>query len=442
MVRGHGWERLAAVSDVETHAPDEPAPASGDDGGGGGAKWLQLALGVVSAIGGFVDIGDLVANAEAGAKFRYQLLWALLAGVVGIIVWAEMCGRVACASQRGVFDLIRERLGLKIGLLALAAAELVNLVTLAAEIGGLAIAVRLITGVSVTLIVPVAGILILALLWRASFSVLENATSLVGLSMLVAVVGLFALHPRYSELARGFLPGKPDGSGLLYAYFAVAILGATMTPYEVYFFSSGAVEEGWGVEDLGVMRSNAVLGFALGAVLSLALIGISAEVLNPRMVSPDRLEQVVLPIAASLGRVGVGFALLAFCAVLLGATVEVVFSGAYDLAQFLGWEWGKDAARGRAPRFSLAYLVFAVVAILIAWTGVDPVKLTEVSVIGGVVVLPATYIPIYLVANDRVYMGGHVNGRLANALGGFYLVVLVVVAVLAIPLFLLTGGGG
>ena len=65
---------------------------------------FQIALGILAAIGGFVDIGDLVFNVEAGAKFQYQLLWVVVVGVVGIIVYSEMCGRVAAVSKRPVFD--------------------------------------------------------------------------------------------------------------------------------------------------------------------------------------------------------------------------------------------------------------------------------------------------------------------------------------------------
>jgi Mn2+/Fe2+ NRAMP family transporter len=74
-------------------------------------------------------------------------------------------------------------------------------------------------------------------------------------------------------------------------------------------------------------------------------------------------------------------------------------------------------------------------------TGVDPVLVTEYAVIFSVVALPLTYIPILLVANDRAYMGQYVNGRLANALGLFYLVVILIVAVTAIPLMILTHQG-
>jgi len=48
------------------------------------SKFLQLALGILAAIGGFVDIGDLVFNVEAGATFQYQLLWVVVVGVIGI----------------------------------------------------------------------------------------------------------------------------------------------------------------------------------------------------------------------------------------------------------------------------------------------------------------------------------------------------------------------
>ena len=62
------------------------------------SKVLGLALGILAAIGGFVDIGDLVFNVSAGATFGYQLMWVVVVGVIGIIVYSEMCGRVAAAT--------------------------------------------------------------------------------------------------------------------------------------------------------------------------------------------------------------------------------------------------------------------------------------------------------------------------------------------------------
>ena len=80
------------------------------------SKVFQIALGVVAALGGFVDIGELVFNSQAGAEFGYQLLWTVPIGVVGIATYAEMCGRVATGTKRPVFDVVRQRLGFGPGL--------------------------------------------------------------------------------------------------------------------------------------------------------------------------------------------------------------------------------------------------------------------------------------------------------------------------------------
>jgi Mn2+/Fe2+ NRAMP family transporter len=85
-------------------------------------------------------------------------------------------------------------------------------------------------------------------------------------------------------------------------------------------------------------------------------------------------------------------------------------------------------------------VIFAL-ALLVVITGYDPVKLTEYSVIFSVVALPLTYLPILLIANDRAYMGSHANGRIANVFGVVYLAIILLVAVAAIPLLVLTNGG-
>ena len=82
-------------------------------------RFFAVALGILTAIGGFVDIGDLVTNAAVGSRFGLSLVWVVGVGVLGICVFAEMSGRVAAVSGRATFDLIRERLGPRVGLAAL-----------------------------------------------------------------------------------------------------------------------------------------------------------------------------------------------------------------------------------------------------------------------------------------------------------------------------------
>ena len=103
-------------------------------------KIFQVALGILTAIGGFVDIGDLVTNGLVGARYGLSLAWATVLGTVGICLYAEMSDRVAAVTGRGTFDLVRERLGPRAGLANLIASFLVTGLTLAAEIGVVALA--------------------------------------------------------------------------------------------------------------------------------------------------------------------------------------------------------------------------------------------------------------------------------------------------------------
>ncbi len=405
------------------------------------SKILGLALGILAAIGGFVDIGDLVFNVSAGATFGYELMWVVVVGVIGITVYSEMCGRVAAVSGRAVFDAIRERVGFKAGLGALVASEVVNLLTLAAEIGGVAIALQLLSGLPYRWLLVLAVVGLAVVIWTISFEWLEPIFGYGGLCLLVFAVAAVKLGPSWGEVGKGFVPTLPQQDKLLYAYFAIGLLGAAMTPYEVYFYSSGGVEDGWTPKDIGLNRANAMIGYALRGLLSLSLMIVGGALFLRRGISPEHLGTIALGAENPFGRIGLLLALVGILFAVGGASIDTVFSGAYNLAQFCGWEWGRYRHPRGAPRFALTWLVLLALALLIVMTGVDPVVLTEYAVIFSVVALPLTYIPILLVANDESYMGRYRNGRLANGLGLVYLVVITVVALTAIPLMVLTNVG-
>jgi Mn2+/Fe2+ NRAMP family transporter len=404
-------------------------------------KIFGLALGILAAIGGFVDIGDLVFNTAAGATFGYQLLWVIPIGVVGIIVFSEMCGRVAATSGKAVFDAVRERIGFKAALGALISSEIVNLMTLAAELGGVAIALQLLSGLPYRWLTLLAAVGFAVIIWVTSFNWLERGFGYGGLCMLVFAVAAVKLGPDWAKVAKGFIPHVSQNNSTLYAYFVVGLLGAAMTPYEVYFYSSGGVEEQWAPKDIGLNRANAIVGYGLGGTLSLALMIVGATVFLGHGISPEHLGTIALGAGDPLGKSGLLLAIVGILFAVGGASIDTVFSGAYNLAQFCGWEWGRYRHPKGAPRFALTWLVLILLATGIVMTGVDAVVLTEYAVIFSVVALPLTYVPILLVANDKSYMGSYGNGRLANALGLVYLVVIMVVAVTAIPLMVLTNAG-
>ncbi|HEV7770727.1 MAG TPA: divalent metal cation transporter [Solirubrobacterales bacterium] len=401
---------------------------------------LKVALGVIAALGGFLDIGDLVFNTQAGALYRYDLLWAVALGTIGIAVYAEMCGRVAAVTQRPVFDSIRMRLGFGTGLVALVASTAVNLLTVAAELGGLAIILTLLFDAAFSLFVVLAAIGLVVAVALLPFGGIERIFGYGGLLMLVFVAVAFHQSPDWGDVAHGFVPSL--SSSTLYLYFVVGVVAAALMPYEVHFSSSGAIEEGWTEKSLKENRLNAIVGYALGGILACALVIVSGYLFHPIGVDPGDLGTVALPAQGAFGETGLLLALggMMFC--VGGAAIDSSFSAAYNLAQFLGWEWGRNRGPKKAPRFTASWLVFLFLAVLIVLSGINPVEITEYAVIFAVVALPLTYLPILLIAGDRSFMGGHANGRLSAALGWIYFAVIVVLAIVAIPLLLMTNAGG
>ena len=406
------------------------------------SRLFAVALGILTAIGGFLDIGDIVTNAVVGSRFGWSLAWVVVLGVIGICVFAHMAGKVAAISGRATFEVIRERLGPRMGLANLGASFLINLLTLTAEVGGIALALELASSVSYLLWIPVAAFAVWLVIWRVGFQVMENVCGLVGLLLIGFAVAFFLLGPDWGELGRQALQTLPRAeSPATYWFYAVALFGAALTPYEVFFFSSVAVEEGWTVEDLAQSRSNVLVGFPLGGLLSLAIAGCAAMTLLPRGIEVTTLSQVVLPVAEAGGRLLLAAIILGVVAATFGAALETTLSAGYTLAQFFGWSWGKFRAPAQAARFHAAMIICLLVGIGILATGVDPVAVTEVSVVFSAVALPLTYLPILIVANDPDYMGGHVNSKALNVAGQAYLVLILLAAVAAIPLLIVTGVG-
>ncbi|MDX6400268.1 MAG: manganese transport protein, partial [Gaiellaceae bacterium] len=302
-------------------------------------QFLQIALGILSAIGGFVDIGDLVFNTQAGATFGFQLLWVVVIGVIGIIVYSEMCGRVAAISDRPVFDLVRERVGFSAGLGTLVASSVVNLMTCAAEIGGVAIVLQLLSGLPYRYLIVLGVVGLLVVSWFLPFEWIERLFGYVGLCLLVFAVAAIKLHPSWGSVAHGFVPGMPGTNRLVFLYFAVGLLGAALTPYEVYFYSSGAVEDAWGPKDLRINKITSVIGYGLGAFLSFSLMIVAAVLFLPKGIDPQFLGTPALGAADALGKIGLILALVGILFAVGGAAIETSFSGAYNLAQFFGWQW-------------------------------------------------------------------------------------------------------
>jgi manganese transport protein len=407
-------------------------------------KLLGITLGIMTALGGFVDLGQIVFTMQAGALFGYDLLWVLIPGAAAIIVYMEMCARIAVVAKEPVFAVVRTRLGFPLGLATLIASNLLNLITCAAELGGIAILLRLLTGWPEKLALLGAAFVLLAIVLLSRFQWIERTFGLSGLFMIVFAVSAVTLHPDWNRFSRGFVPTIPAADTkrlLLYAYFAVGIFSAMLMEYEVHFYSSGAMEEDWTTKDLSENFMVASLGSILGTGLTAALLTLGVILFLPRGIFPEMLSTTIMAGAFPFGGQALLVAILGALACLGGAAIETALSGAYNLCQFFNLPWGKNQPLKATPVFSASWIGMFVLALLIAATGVRPLQLVNISIVFGMAVMPFTYYPILRTAADKNVMGRHVNRKFDTALGGFFLVLIVAAAIAAFPLMIATHSG-
>jgi Mn2+/Fe2+ NRAMP family transporter len=401
-------------------------------------KALHVALGIVTSFGGFLEAGSIATSIQAGAEYGYSLLWVLLLGTICLVVLIEMSGRLAAMSHHTIAGGMRERFGLPFFLLPLIGVGAVSVLTLAAEVGAVCMALQLATGVSFQWWALPVMLALWLLLWWGTFGVIEDGVSMLGFVTVAFIVAAVRLHPTVGEVAAGFVPSGAPYERSRYWFLAVSILGATLTPYLFYFYSSGAVEDQWEPDDVPTNRVVATVGMGFGATLSAAVL-IVAGLVFTRGVRLESYDQMAPLLMDALGSWGFPLFVAALGIACFGAALEVSLALAYMIAQGFGWNWGKNARPREAARFSACYTLALVLAAALVAVGLDPLKVTNVAMALNAASLPLAVLPFLIIMNDREYVGDRLNSRLGNAFILGVVVLACVLAVVSLPLDLLGG---
>jgi len=402
-------------------------------------KYLEVALGIVTSIGGFLEAGSIATSAQAGAGFGYQLLWPIALGTLCVICLIEMSGRLAAMSHHPVPAAVRDRFGFAFFVVPLAAETIVDYLVLASEIGGASLGLQLLTGVRFQIWAFPVALFAWLLLWNGKFSVIEYGVSVLGLITVVFVVAAIKAHPDWASVANGFLPTLPRHQKSTYWFLAVSILGATISPYLFNFYSSGAVEDKWDEDHLTANRITAGAGMGFGGLVSAGVLVAAGAVLFPRHIEFKSYEQIVLLATYPLGKVGYYLVAAGLFIACFGAALELSLDTSYVYAQGFGWNWGENQRPHDATRFSTVYTVMVFAACVPIVLGLDPLKLTMYSMAITALILPLVVFPFLVLMNDPHYVGEHRNGRVGNWIVFLVIIGASVIALVSIPLAIAGG---
>lgn len=382
------------------------------------------------------DAPGIATYSVAGSTYGYSLLWLIVVITVGEVVVLEMAARMGAVTGKGTADLIRERYGVKITTFAMFALFIANLGTTIAQFAGIAAAGELF-GISKYISVPIAGVLMIALILRANYKYVEKALLLLSLASLSYVVAVFVIKPDWAAVGQGLI--KPtfimDGD---YILTILAIIGTTITPWAIFFLQASIADKGVEMSTYSDTRIDVTFGAAWGNVISAFIIIVTAATLFQAGIIVEDAKDAAMALEPLAGN----WAGILFATGLLGASLLAVsvlpLSTTYAICEAFGFERGLNRSPKEAPVFygSFALIMFvSLVIVLIPGIPLFPIMILSQAM--NAILLPVLLLLILKLANDKYIMGEYRNKKVVNILSyGITALIIVVTIFLILEPFL------
>ncbi|HEX2949560.1 MAG TPA: divalent metal cation transporter [Armatimonadota bacterium] len=367
------------------------------------------------------DAGGIATYAQAGAAYRYDLLWLLFLITFALIVVQEACARMGAVTGKGLSDLIRENFGVRWTILAMFALTIANFFVAAADIAGVAAALQMF-GVSKFISVPLLAIGLWFLLVRGSYIVVEKGLLLFAALFLAYPIAAFTVHPNWAGAFHTMLVPSAAwlGRGSIgYISLAIGLIGTTIAPWMTFFLQSSVVDKGERKQDLPLRRFDVIFG-AISADIVAFFIIVTTAVLYKGFgkVQFDNAAQA----AKALQYLVHGAAPYLFGAGLFGASVlgaaAVPLTTSYAVTEAFGWERGLDHRFRQAPIFFglfTSMLILGSLLVLVTPEGLLFELILKSQVVNGILV-PIILVFIVLLSNNHRLMGDYTNSKVFNVI--------------------------
>lgn len=350
------------------------------------------------------DPAGITTYSMLGANYGYTFLWVLTVSTIALILFHLMGARIGVVTGQGMAGIIRQRFGARAGVLSIVALVLANIGTTAAEFAGIAAGGEIFR-IPRYISVPTAAIVVLLLVFRGKFKVVERVLLALS-SVFLAYIGAgFLARPDWGAAFVGMVvPVIPTTRDAI--LLCTATLGTTLAPWGLAFMQSYAVDKKIAPNQMGMMRVDVVSGAIMTGVIGFFVVVACAATMWVRGIpisdassAAVALEPLAGPLASQLFAIGlIGAALLA-------ASI-LPLSTAYSVTDIVGARAAIDDSIREAPLFYGTFALVTLVGVgLVLIPGMPLLQiLVGTQVINAIFLLPLL---LYLtgIARDRDLMG-------------------------------------
>jgi NRAMP (natural resistance-associated macrophage protein)-like metal ion transporter len=372
------------------------------------------------------DAGGISTYAVTGSKYGFSLLWILVILVPVAYYIQEMTVRLGAVTKRGHAEAVFEGFGPVWGWFMVFDLLVVNWLTLITEYIGMVEAMNLF---GVPPLVTYAGVtaVLLAIVMSGRYWTFEKLTLAFCVFNLVYIpAALWAMQepsaPSWGLVAEGLLkPGAQGGLSPEFLFVLLAIIGTTITPWQIFFQQSSVVDKGLDLHDIRFGKWDTLVGAILTGVVATFIIITTAAAFHfhhPPIVVEDAkqtAEALVPLLPAGRGMLARRlFAIGLFDAGFLGALC-ISLSTSWAMGEIFGWAHSLNKSVRDAPWFYVAYVAILLTSgAVVLIPGAPLVTITMYVQVVAITLLPACLVFLILLLNDRGFMGEHVNTRWQN----------------------------
>lgn len=386
------------------------------------------------------DAGAVSTYTQAGAQYGTHLLWVLVLLLPITYFIQEMVARLGIVTGQGHAAMIYRRFGRWWGNFSLIDLQIANFLTLVTEFAAISLAMNKL-GVAPTIAVPLSAVGLVALVFTGSYLRWERIV--IGLCLLdIAWFAMAAVcGPNWGQVAsHSLVPNLPRGGmtvGLV--YLAIALVGTTIAPWQLFFQQSCVADKRLRFADLKWARLDTLIG-AIFTILvggAMMLVGDAANRSHVHFDNPAQMAMDLLPHVGPF--VKNALLLMMVNAAVLGTTT-ISLSSAWAYGEVQQWPHSLHKRFREAPGFYIVYAacVFAAAGLVLIPHAPLQLIIVGVQVLAGLM-LPSAIIFLQLMLNDRELLGDeYVNKPWNNwvnwcIIGLLFALSLVLAAQVALP---------
>jgi NRAMP (natural resistance-associated macrophage protein)-like metal ion transporter len=389
------------------------------------------------------DPSGISTYSVAGAAFGYSFLWTALFSFPLMAAVQLMCARLGMVTGRGLGGAIRLRYSRWVLWPACLLLMVANVFNIGADLGGMADAMELVTGVRSYYWTPGFAALITGLLMWTSYDLIARVFKWLTLVLFAYVFTAFLARPDWGGVFHGTLVPHVEWTRS-YLAVLVGILGTTISPYLFFWQAAQEVEEdrkhgkttvkqrrGSTKQELNVAWDDVLTGMFFSNLVMFFIVLTAAATLHAHGVknieTAKQAAEALRPLAGqgaywlfTLGLIGTG---------MLGVPV-LAGSCAYAIAEAASWRAPSLSKKpGRAPGFYVVIGGAMVVGLALDFAGLNAVKMLFWSAVVNGVLAPPLVVLVVLLTSDKKVMGARVNSRGAKVLGWICAGVMIAAAV-------------